>query len=202
MVGDEGVVGTVPEADSPACRIDIRFVASSTEKLQERGQQSSTRRARTRVRSGLGPDICSAFAGDIGHRVGAGRARQAIEPNGKDLRREVVVAGRERDGHITARSSIELGRTSRPRPAAATPAPVLGFEQTAGDETIEVERGELAADAQRRRGVVATDELAMRGNELVDTTPTRFVEQGNRRDRIAGGEFVRHDAVLPEMSTV
>jgi hypothetical protein len=51
---------------------------------------------------------------------------------------------------VRTRSSIELGRATSAWPAAATATPVLGFEQAALDEWIEVEGGKLSADPNHR----------------------------------------------------
>jgi hypothetical protein len=96
--------------------------------------------------------------------------------------------------------SIELRRTSRSRPAAAAPSPVFGLEQATRDEAIEVERRQLAADADPRRRIVPADRLATGGHELEQPAAGWLVKQGDRSDRVRDGVVV-HAGILPESRT-
>lgn len=198
MVLDECVIRTVAECHRSARLVKLRFEACSTEGVHHGGHESTPTRARPRVLPNFNPEVCPPLPGDICYSLGAQRAPESPEPFRKDIRRAVVVSGRERDRCFAIRSSIELGRTPSSRAASAAAAPVLGFEKSSRHETVQMEGSELAADAELRGCFVAADRHAARDDELEHATAVRLVEQSDRSDRIGHGPFVGHAHTLSE----
>ena len=180
------MIGTVAETHGSAPGIDLWGVASATQELEEHGPELLATWTGPHAASSVEPNGSTAFTSDRSHRLGARRAFESIESIGKDVRREVVVAGRERDRNLPVHPSIQLGWAAGTWPGPAAATPVFGIEQPRLDEPIEMECREFAAHSERGSCIVTTDRLAAGGHEVVQTLAVRLFEQGNCPDRFAG----------------
>ena len=90
---------------------------------------------------------------------------------------ELIVAGRQTYLQLTARASVEFGRSARPRPPALRKPAVARFEQALIDELLEMKGSKAPPYPQVLRGLVAAYVPSL-GNDISVKSGTQGVRQG------------------------
>nr|WP_165906101.1 hypothetical protein [Agromyces badenianii] len=146
----------------------------------------------------------------LGHRVG-GRSQRPAEVGGdafesgtdgvagavgffdgaaEDLGGDIVVTLRHRGRDLTLGHAVELGRATRPGSRLSVAPLELGGQEPGVDESIEVEGGRAAWDAEGCGGLVPADRLVLPGDELEQRAPLRVGDRGDRRQGVMPCEAV------------
>jgi len=118
---------------------------------------------------------------------GRSRVGVVLDTGREQVGGQVVAPWRQLDGDLVlGGASVELGGSPGPGAGPAAAAPEDDVEQARGDEPVEVERGERAADPDRGRCFISIDGVAAPGDELIEAATDRLGEGGNPIDRVGG----------------
>ena len=184
MFHGEVVVRTVAEDHRPGRLVETGFVVSVAQDIENARFQPSAPRSRAKLLAPRCASGATALPGHTGCGRGSRGATQSIERRRHDVRNEVVMARWEGDREVPIGSSVELCRTTGTRPGPAAEPPVLGRQEPSCHESIEMEGGEFAADAQRSGCLVAAHRSFAGGHQLVQLPALGIIEEGERLDRI------------------
>ena len=103
---------------------------------------------------------------------------------GEDLRRQLVVPGRQADVELPGRPPVQLGRPTGPRPGPARPPGEGDLEETVFHHAIEVIGGQGTAQAGGGRRLVPTGGLRLLAHELVEGAAAGIRQAANAGDDV------------------
>ena len=182
MPGDEGIEGTVPQAD--LATVVLGFEPLAREEAHEFLPRGASRSPAGRS----SPKSLSPLSGGRPNLVPERVIGMPLDPVDEDLGSEPIApSGNAQLDRQATSSSVELRRPAGTRSCPTAPPPVLDVEQAGRDEPIEVERGEGPADPDGGRRLIAIDGIVAIRDVFVQRAPDRLAEDGRRRDRIQFG---------------
>lgn len=109
---------------------------------------------------------------------------------GEDATSQVVAALRKADFEFGFAPAVHLCGPPSARTAAAFWSAVVGLDQTIGDETIQVELGDMVWDTNPRRRLLSADRLSLGDHEAIEGAAHRFSQTGQAVE--AGVEISIH----------
>lgn len=186
----EGMERAVSEADDAVPLLE-RLIAAAPKNLDESNRTGPGI-------GGLGEALAH-FAGSVKHVRDGLRLARAIETVGEDLSRETVTTRRQRDLEVAGDcSSVELRRPAGAWASTARAAVELRVEESAFDESVEVERRQRPPDSQRQSSLVAVHGHGSAGDVLVEAASDRLCKHGKVVER--SGRLVVHGGTVSHIS--
>ena len=110
---------------------------------------------------------------DLGHVAELAAGGDGLE---QQLPGQLVAALGKADLHPGVSPAVQLGGSAGARPAAPSRAAVLEDEKSIGDQTVEMELGDVVGDADARRRLLPPDRSRRRADEPIQRTADGITE--------------------------
>jgi len=146
-----------------AVGVDTRLVAEVVQYLEHGGQQNRATVRRSTPLAGLPAEVVADQSGgsDQGNSDRDTLASGVGHSSGEQTPDALVPTGRQADGQLSRRPTVELGRSTCARSSPPRRAPKLALDQPVIDQLVEMELGDVMDDTGSCGGHVAANGIGL-----------------------------------------